>query len=305
MLRKLQIRNFRCLREVDLDLEPLTVFVGANASGKSSVFAALSSPMNASDTWARQAAQTITVKVSRDGARWVGRAWSEAGGNVRLTDDFPSVAGLRLELDRLRAHNDLQESRQLGPDGYQLTNLFASLPRKQQDAAAQQLCSFVPLFSDVGTRPSANGRHRLVFQDRWHPEVWYEPDQVSDGTILVLAYLLLSYWSPPPEVVTIEEPERGLHPYLLGQLVDTLRSLAEGRLGPQPVQILLATHSAELLEFVRPEEVRFFSRSTNTGETVVRTVPSGDPSWRTSLREYDDSLGDLWLSGGLGGVPGS
>src|SRR3954469_19371132 len=41
MINKVSIRNFKCLREVQIDLERLTVFVGPNASGKSSILQAL------------------------------------------------------------------------------------------------------------------------------------------------------------------------------------------------------------------------------------------------------------------------
>jgi AAA15 family ATPase/GTPase len=34
MIQSLSIRNFKVLREVDIKLQPLTVIVGPNASGK-------------------------------------------------------------------------------------------------------------------------------------------------------------------------------------------------------------------------------------------------------------------------------
>jgi energy-coupling factor transporter ATP-binding protein EcfA2 len=37
VLQKLKVRNFLALRDVSLDLEPFTVFVGPNASGKSTI----------------------------------------------------------------------------------------------------------------------------------------------------------------------------------------------------------------------------------------------------------------------------
>src|SRR5436305_2392711 len=37
MISKVSIRNFKCLRDVQIDLERFTVFVGPNASGKSSI----------------------------------------------------------------------------------------------------------------------------------------------------------------------------------------------------------------------------------------------------------------------------
>jgi predicted ATPase len=40
-LNRLQIRYFRSLYKVDLDLKPLTILIGPNASGKSNLFKAL------------------------------------------------------------------------------------------------------------------------------------------------------------------------------------------------------------------------------------------------------------------------
>ncbi|MBM4059700.1 MAG: DUF2813 domain-containing protein [Planctomycetes bacterium] len=304
MIRRLTIENYRCLRAVTMNLEPLTVLVGANGTGKSSVFAALGSSFSPVDRWARDATVTVRVHAEHATGRADERHVPQSGQKWEGTRDFPHAMVLQLDLQLIRQANQLQEMRQLATNGYGVANVFGTLTRKEQDEIARQFCTLVPLFADVAVRPHAAGNHRVVFQDRWHPTLWYEPHQVSDGSILLLAFLLLPYQSPPPDVIAIEEPERGLHPYLMGQLVGALRRLANGELGPRPVQVLLATHSAELLEFVEPREVRFFNRSKDTGETIVREAPVDDPSWKQTLREYDDSLGDLWLSGGLGGVPG-
>ena len=41
MIHKVRIQNFKCLRDVSVDLERFTVFVGANGSGKTSVLEAI------------------------------------------------------------------------------------------------------------------------------------------------------------------------------------------------------------------------------------------------------------------------
>lgn len=41
MLRKLTVRNMKCLRDVTLDLAPLTILVGPNDSGKTSLLEAI------------------------------------------------------------------------------------------------------------------------------------------------------------------------------------------------------------------------------------------------------------------------
>ena len=65
-----------------------------------------------------------------------------------------------------------------------------------------------------------------------------------------------------------------------------------------------ATHSAELLEHLRPEEVRFCSRHDD-GSGLIEEASVDDPGRKTVYDEYQRSLGGLWLSGNVGGVPRS
>ena len=122
--------------------------------------------------------------------------------------------------------------------------------------------------------------------------------------MLLTAFLTLQFQDPPVDIIAIEEPDRGLHPYLLGQLIDFFRKLTEGKIGLRPMQVILATHSAELLEHVRPEEVRFLSRDAKSGNVIAGAVDTKAPDWKSTFDEYQESLGSVWLSGGLGGVPG-
>lgn len=119
-----------------------------------------------------------------------------------------------------------------------------------------------------------------------------------------LVFLVLAHLEAPPDIIGIEDPEHALHPYLVGEVVEMLRRLAHGKLGPKAVQVVLATHSAQLLNFLEPEEVRFVSRSFDDGGAVVRAAPTDSAGWRSAYEEYQESLGEMWLSGRLGGVPG-
>src|SRR5262245_2367379 len=301
MIRNVHIKNYRSLRDVELKLEPLTVLVGANASGKSNFLRAIACKCEGvADIWARDPAQTLRVELRRDDGKFL--AWQLHEGSVPQYAPPFVCQLLHLDLTKLRDHNTLSAQHSLEPSGQGLANVMATLPRKARDAIAQQFCALVPMFEDVDTRPSSGGNHRVVFQDRWQPATWYEPTQVSDGSIMLLAFLLLQHQVPAPDMIGIEEPERGLHPYLMGELVKVLRSLATGKFG-KPIQVVLATHSAELLDFVDPKEVRFFSRSKDTGETKIETAPVDTPQWKKVFTEYNDSLSGVWLSGGLGGVP--
>jgi predicted ATPase len=158
------------------------------------------------------------------------------------------------------------------------------------------------VFSDVVATPLGSGAHRLRFQDRWNNQVWYEPEQVSDGSMLVLAFLTLQYQQPSVDVIAIEEPEHSLHPYLVGEVVQMLRKLAHGELGPKKTHVVVTTHSPEVLQFAQPDEVRFLNRQSD-GSVVISQPPTGTPQWEQAFEEYRRDLGSIWLSGGLGGVP--
>jgi predicted ATPase len=313
MITRVDIHNYRCLRQVTVELAPLTVMVGPNSSGKSAFLDALNPNVSRNvlrpNAWQRDASATISVRLKghdKDIAYW--RCLPDAQRNpfTKTVSKGYEYLPLRLELEKLRQPNQVTEARRLNSDGGNLANVIASLTRSQQGELAQELCRLVPMFRELEARPGQGqaGTIRLTFQDRWNPSVWYEPHEVSDGTMLLLAFLWLQYQDPTPDLLAIEEPERGLHPYLLRELVDVLRRLSTGDLGSRAIQVIMATHSAELLEFLRPEEVRFMRRNEADGSVLVESAPTDSPDWEQAFQEYRNSLGSAWLAGGLGGVPG-
>jgi predicted ATPase len=315
VIRKVHFKNFRCLREVELPLEPLTVLVGPNSSGKTTVLEGLQprSSFQKHDFWRQEQAAGLSIDWLYADGRNAAIAYEPPSGphqpsriysprGVLAEHTYQPVA---LDLDRLRQENVLATATRLNRNGDNLANVFYTLGRKQQAEIAKELCRLVPMFSDVDLQPTSDGRHRLRFQDRWAPDLWFTPERVSDGTMLLLAFIVLQHQSPAPDLITIEEPERALHPYLLDELLQMLRRMSTGEIGKKPVQVVLATHSAELLEYVRPEEVRFLTRSREDGSVQVNQAATDTPNWRRVYETYNQSLGGIWLSGGMGGAPGA
>jgi predicted ATPase len=308
VIRQVHFKNFRCLRDVELTLEPLTVLVGPNSSGKTTVLDGLRprEVLSHEDLWQQKDDAAAVHWVYSDNTRQI--AWHKVPPSIhqyRYVPQKHSLQSLTLDLNALRSNNLLNNEVRLSSNGSNLTNVFGTLTRQQQSAVAQELCRLVPMFRDVDLDPVSNGNHRLRFQDRWNPELWFAPKQVSDGTMLMLAFIVLQYQNPPVDLITIEEPERALHPYLLDELIQMLRKMSTGEIGKKPVQVVLATHSAELLDYVRPEEVRFLTRSQEDGSVQVNQATTDTTNWRRVYEEYNQSLGSIWLSGGMGGVPGA
>lgn len=113
----------------------------------------------------------------------------------------------------------------------------------------------------------------------------------SDGTLKMLAYLVLLYDPAPPPFIGIEEPENFLHPRLLPELAEECRAASER------TQLLVTTHSPFFLNALRPDEVRVLWRD-DQGYTQTRRAAD-----LTGVSEFVDQgalLGQLWMEGQLG-----
>jgi len=115
--------------------------------------------------------------------------------------------------------------------------------------------------------------------------------QASDGTLLILAYLSILYLPKPPRLLLVEEPENGIHPKRLRDILEILRNLVR----EQPhTQVVLTTHSPYGLDLFKPEEVTLCTK-LGTGE--IKTTRLSDSP--TVLQQLDVfTLGEIWTSEG-------
>jgi predicted ATPase len=282
MIRAVRFENFRCLREVELTLAPLTVLVGPSGSGKTSVLEGLQYRMSCdpSDYWRLDTSQQVALQWTFGDGQSVRRAFPMVGLDSWAMNGH-AVQGLALEVGALRGDAPLWRPPGLSPNGDNLASMFASLGPAQREAVVAQLCRLVPHIGDVGVQQTGPNSQQLRFRDRWQPNLWFTPWQVADSALLLLAFLTLPHQFPMPDVLTLDEPERGLPPRLLGELVNMLRRLSVGTVDRPPVQIVIATHSLELLEHVQPAEVRMLSRSPEDGTVRVSTPLQDAQDWRT------------------------
>lgn len=295
VLTRLQLTHFRAFESATIDLGPVTAFVGPNACGKSTILGAAAGGANYTTRDARGHAGEWRV------SRWQDQSSDTATNSSGMpTHVRPLGPVLHLRVEAMRVHRQVAEQRSLDPGGDGLVNVMATIPRRTREELAARFCELVPVFGDVDVRPSKSGHHRIVFQDRWASSVWYEPTEVSDGSLFALALLTLAYQPQVTELIAIEEPEHGLHPHLVGSIVDLMRELSTRE--SSPIQFLLATQSSDLLEHLKPEEVRFLTRAEDGSVTVV-PAPVDTPSWREAYEAHQSSLSSLWLSGAMGGVP--
>lgn len=125
------------------------------------------------------------------------------------------------------------------------------------------------------------------------PDTPYKAHVLSDGTLrfICLTTLLLQPTTLLPDIVLIDEPELGLHPFAISLLADMLKQVAESK------QVIVSTQSVELLNAFNADDIVIVERQGN--ETLLKRLDVED--LRDWLDEY--SLGELWKRGILGGRP--
>lgn len=195
---------------------------------------------------------------------------------------------------RIRTRWNVDDNRFLKEDGANLAPLLYRL-RKSDNVLYQRILNTIrlvlPFFADFHLEPTDTSL-LLRWIERGSDEV-FSVSQASDGMLRVLALitLLLQKEEDLPDLLILDEPELGLHPYainVIGGLIDAAST---------KTQVLMATQSTALVDCFEPENV-----------VVVDRVGRGSAFNRLSsddLKEWliDYSLSELWEKNVFGGRP--
>jgi predicted ATPase len=204
-----------------------------------------------------------------------------------------------LSVAALRAPAVVQLNASLGADGRDVAAVIDSLAGENpslRDAIDDAVRRAAHEVKRVVTRPGVEPGTKVLGVEENDGRV-YGAEDMSDGLLLFIGLAVAAQLKANrPCILAIEEPERGIHPRRLRDLLDHLLRLTKAG-----VQVVLTTHSPTLLDEFRdtPESVLIFDRDEK-GTHVTRL--SDRPDWAKELAGAP--LGELWYSGVLGGVPG-
>jgi predicted ATPase len=321
MLTRAEIKGFKCLHDVSVELGPFNVLIGPNDSGKSSFLQALGEIQRAllitqlHSTWAGTGKPSVHLW-SRDGDVFFGRDTDRlvfGFGKQRrpypdLRDAFLQQAAHRHAFTRLSAPLMLEpmEIAGLSPRASgALEILIQSRGRGATAHLARVALGDRQRYDAIqqGMRDITSGRIRelIVGEDtgqgypltfRLHDGKVIPAAEVSQGLLLYFAFLTIVHRDDAPAVLLIEEPENGVHPLRLYEVIRLLRTLTE-----RGVQIILTTHSPDLLNACKPEEVLIFRRPNPDSGTEIHRLP---PDFER--RAMRSTMGEIWASTGEEGL---
>ena len=180
----------------------------------------------------------------------------------------------------------------LRSDGSNITSAFAKVAERPDvlDRLVSYLRLIAPQMAHI--RPKLAGGVDMIHFDveikgAEHPASFH-PSSMSDGTLRALGILVainqLASDGQPIRLVGIEEPETALHPAAVGILMNAFREAATH------TQILVTTHSADLLDEFDPDEDHLLAVESRDGRTEIGPVNRAS---REAIREHLYSAGEL------------
>jgi predicted ATPase len=188
--------------------------------------------------------------------------------------------------------------------GQGIANLLSDIlfdNRERFNELEARFIQLVPNISRISLkRESGHSLLRLV--DRYSEHLIPAAD-ISDGTLRLLGFLAALYQSQTPNILCFEEPENGVHPWLLHKMVELLTLVTTEGIVGKPVQVLITTHSPVLLNYVKPEQVRAVELDKE-GKTQIHNLPTDSARFQAAMKAYNNALGELWFSNLFGGNPG-
>lgn len=194
----------------------------------------------------------------------------------------PVMAGADAHLDR--------EGKNLGK---YLQFIKRSKPKEFKDMLGR-IAKKIPGILDIRDDEAKNRQLFLEFYTKGFGDQPFYQQDMSDGTLKMLAYMLLMEDPAPAPLIGIEEPENGLHHQLLMYLAQELKDFAAHERGPQ---VLVTTHSPNFVDALLPNEVWILDKGEDGFSSL--TCASNIPGV-VDLYNQGIPSGSLWYSNHFG-----
>ncbi len=189
----------------------------------------------------------------------------------------------------IRSPQVTRAENQVSSDGQNLVSVLHSLytgsREFKNELNSAMKAAFGDDFEELVFPPAAD--QRIQLRIRWKSlQREQSAADLSDGTLRFLFLLAVLANPSPPPLIAIDEPEMGLHPSMLPIVAEYARDASNRS------QVILTTHSPELLDSFGKEPPTTTVVERHDGETKLRVV-SGDELayW---LKQY--TLGELFRS---------
>lgn len=215
----------------------------------------------------------------------------------KILSEVQTYGRYDLLINELRQEQPISSGSRVSISGDNIPSIikkFAKENKEGWERVLTTMSNISPYFASVSSESLRAGKEYLVFKEVFEGrdiESW----ESSDGTLRALAILISVESHKSGSTVLIEEPEHGLHPWAVKELISHIKEVIKLR----HLQVILTTHSQQVLECIEEKELLITERDSNGTKysTIKQIIPNSDITM--------GEIGDLWTSGLLKGVPTS
>ncbi|HSZ70800.1 MAG TPA: AAA family ATPase [Solirubrobacteraceae bacterium] len=161
-----------------------------------------------------------------------------------------SIRSYAIDPAKIREPQDPDEGRFLFTDGSNSTSVFRKLSPSARESVIELLAHAVPSIIDIKIVSRGPKLTTQFVQRTQSGRMTFDAHQMSDGTLRLVGILLALYQKADTAFVAIEEPEASVHVAAAEALVELFVTQSDD------VQILMTTHSADVLDFVDVSSLR-------------------------------------------------
>ena len=326
-IKKLHIKNFKSIADLEIiEPNPFTVFVGPNGSGKSNIFEALefwtlarqsnlidvdslfgglkeinhsksdnNGPVITFNFEEYSLNSTISFLIRNNNKNYYTYENSSVSQDDFVEKESNDFKQFVTNSSRLFVNNpkgnklNFQDDNRLTLISNNLEKVLKRILKNQRDKEEilDWLRLFIPEFEDVFIESSELSRTDTLIVKEKYSSKYFTKELLSDGTYNILALLTAVFQSDEPQFLCIEEPENGLTPDVIKEMVTLFRNACEEK----GHYIWLNTHSQSLVSQLTPDEIITVNKIK--GETKIKQFKGQDFH---GLR-----MDEAWLTNTLGG----
>jgi len=358
MINRIEIENFKSIREMNLALQPINILIGANGAGKSNFIGFFKLLKNMYD---QNLQNYIAEEAGADNVLYFGlkqsaflkgliefnylnryyfqlnpnqesnlyyyvegtqfyrdyynKGWDrEDLGNgytesILQTKEFGRYSFVKWYMNSFKVFHfhdtsktakikqtcHISDNEYLREDGANLAAYlyFLQLTHPKDFKRIEMVVrSVAPYFERFDLKPDRINPDaiRLEWKEKG-TDAYFNAKHLSDGTLRFIALTTLLLQPEAPQVIIIDEPELGLHPFAINKLAGLIKKASAN------TQIIISTQSVNLVDNFEPEDIVTVDREN--GQSVFNRQSSETlKDWLT-----DYSLSDLWNKNVIGGRP--
>lgn len=196
------------------------------------------------------------------------------------------------DVKKMKNSSSILTAKKLDEEGENVANVLQTIlkSREKKRKFLNIIRELLPFVKEIQVEKNYDKSISYLIKEKYSNKKYYS-NFLSDGTANIIAIVIALYFGEDDEFVVIEEPERNLHPQILGKIVEMAREVSKSK------QVIITTHNPELIKNANVEDI-LFAKRTEEGMTKLQHL--SDNEFIKEFLKNELGIDDLFVNGFLG-----